>query len=362
MVGRDLRQHVLEFGHNATAYQTLNGGFAHAWFGECLVGFVRARAWPGGPPVWVAAGAPLGPASAQAEAVSAFDALAKDAGGRAIWFGVEPGEVPLFRGHTGLVVGSHPVWDPRDWSGIVESHASVRSQIQRAANKGVEIEEMPPEIASSSAPLHQCLREWMASRGLPPLRFLTDPFVLDRLGDRRVFVAHQGDSIVAYAVILPVPDRAGWMVEWIIRGRDAPNGTPSRLLDAIFDTIADEGARWATLGLAALSSTAPASSTPPPVLVRATLSWTRAHARRFYNFEGLERFKAKFRPMAWEPIRLYVDTPQVSLSTLYALADAFAGDRSPVGLVSRALAGAVRDEVRFASQAVRRTLSSQQRR
>ena len=30
--------------------------------------------------------------------------------------------------------------------------------------------------------------------------------------------------------------------------------------------------------------------------------WVRAHGKRFYNFEGLEAFKSKFRPDGWEPI------------------------------------------------------------
>jgi len=355
---RALRQHVLRYGHNATAYQTLNAGFEHAWMGGAVVGYVRARSWPGGPVVWVAAGAPIGPTDELAAAVTGFDELAKEAGGRAVWFGVEPGETHLFSSHTGLVVGSHPVWDPRDWPEVVRQHASVRAQIQRAVNKGIEVREMSATAASSNPELHRCLNEWMASRGLPALRFLTDPFVLDSLGDRRVFVARRDGEILAYALLAPVHARDGWMIEWIIQGRHAPNGTASCLLNAAFRTIASEGSTWATLGLAALSSTAPASSTAPPLVVRALLSWTRAHARRFYNFEGLERFKAKFRPESWEPVRLFVDQPTVTLPTLYALADAFAGDRSPVGLVSRALASAVQDEAHSARIALRARVNS----
>ena len=358
MVARDLRQHVLDYGHNATSYQILNGGFEYAWIGDAVIGFVRARAWPCGPPVWVAAGSPIGPPHTRAAAVLGFDGLAARAGGRALWFGVEPAETPLFDGHTGLVVGSHPIWDPRHWDEIVRTHSSVRAQIRRAENKGLVVQEMSAESARSNLALRQCLQEWVASRGLPPLRFLTDPFVLDRLGDRRVFVASRGEDLVAFALLAPIPARSGWMVEWTIQGREAPNGTASCLLDVALRTIAQEGATWATLGLAALSSTAPPSSTPPPRVVRALLAWTRAHARRFYNFEGLERFKAKYRPSAWEPIRLYVDTPRVSLPTLYALADAFAGPRSPVGLVSWALVNAARDEVRYARHTLRDRISS----
>ena len=354
---RDVRQLVLDHGRNATAYQILNAGFEHARIGEAVVGYVRARAWPGGPPVRVAAGVPIGPEASLAPAVARFDALARAEGGRAVWFGVEPGEAPLFDGHAELVVGAQPVWAPAAWDGLVASHASVRAQIRRAANKGVRVEEWPPDVAARDPGLRRCLDAWLSSRGLPTLRFLTDPLVLHQLGDRRVFVALQptpgGERVVAYALLAPVPARSGWLVEWIIQSADAPNGTPARLLDAAMRAIALAGAAWATLGLAALSSRAPASQPDPPLAIRALLAWTRAHARRFYNFEGLERFKAKFRPEAWEPVRLYADDDAISLQTLYALADAFSGARSPVGLVTRALAGAVRDEAAFAARALR---------
>ena len=358
MVDPALRDHVCRYGHNATAYQTLNAGFEHARFGDAVVGYVRARAWPAGPGVWVAAGVPIGPPRAVGPAVAAFDASARARRARAVWFGVEADEVWHFPHHAALVVGAQPVWAPGEWGETLAAHASLRAQVRRAANKGVEVDEWPVARAAAHPGLRRCLREWTQSRGLPALRFLTDPFVLDHLGDRRVFVAQQAGSVVAYAVLAPVPARDGWLAEWLIQGAVAPNGTAARLLDAAMRAVAAEGAAYVTLGLAPLSSTSPPSASPPPLVVRALLAWTRAHARRFYNFEGLERFKAKFRPVAWEPVRLCTDEARVSLATLYALADAFAGGRSPVGLVGEAVLGAAADETKTTLGAARRVVSS----
>ncbi|MDZ7631749.1 MAG: hypothetical protein U5K74_10490 [Gemmatimonadaceae bacterium] len=47
------------------------------------------------------------------------------------------------------------------------------------------------------------------------------------------------------------------------------------------------------------------------------------HGRRFYNFRGLEHFKTKFRPDAWEPIYAISAEPAFSIRTLYAIAAAF---------------------------------------
>jgi hypothetical protein len=73
------------------------------------------------------------------------------------------------------------------------------------------------------------------------------------------------------------------------------------------------------------------------------LTWIRAHGRRFYNFDGLEAFKAKFQPRAWEPIFAISREPRFSPHTLYAIAAAFS-DGSPMWAVARGLVKALRQE------------------
>ena len=57
--------------------------------------------------------------------------------------------------------------------------------------------------------------------------------------------------------------------------------------------------------------------------LRAALSWARRHGNRFYNFEGLDAFKAKFRPDSWEPLLALSNEPHVSMRTLMAIMSAF---------------------------------------
>ena len=154
----------------------------------------------------------------------------------------------------------------------------------------------------------------------------------------------------------PIPARDGVFVEWIIQAPEAPNGTASLLLDRAFRIAS--GARVLTLGLVALSTFAPLSTPPPPLHIRALLAWMRAHARRFYNFEGLQRFKAKFQPEAWEPLYLLAPRETIGLPLLHAVADAFAGPhRSPEALIALALAKAAGDEVALAARSLRQRLS-----
>jgi phosphatidylglycerol lysyltransferase len=89
-----------------------------------------------------------------------------------------------------------------------------------------------------------------------------------------------------------------------------------------------------------------------PRWLRWTLTWVRAHGRRFYDFQGLDRFKAKFEPDAWEEIVALADAPRFPPRALWAIAGAFSAG-SPVALVARAVGRAVSQETRWLGRALR---------
>ena len=348
---------VLAHGWNATAYQILNPGIAH-WLwpdGEAVVGYFRGRRR------WVAAGAPVCAPEHLDAAATAFEREAERHGARVCWFGSDARLRVTRSGRTGfseVPVGAQPVWDPARWPAIYAGKASLRAQVNRARNKGVTAVGWPAERAERSTELQRCLAEWLETRGLPAMHFLVETETLGRLRDRRVLVAERGGEAVAYLVASPIPARRGWLVEQIVRGHGAPNGTGSLLIDAAMRTLAAEGAAYVTLGLAPLSRRAPVAG-DVPLWLRALLGWVRAHGRRFYNFEGLEAFKAKYVPDRWDPLTMITNEPAPSLTTLYATADAFSGTGvSPVAFLGRALSKALVLEAR----ALGRALSSAGRR
>jgi phosphatidylglycerol lysyltransferase len=70
----------------------------------------------------------------------------------------------------------------------------------------------------------------------------------------------------------------------------------------------------------------------------------RAHGRRFYNFRGLEAFKASAQPMAWEPIFAIAPGRRFTPFTLRAIAGAFSNG-SPERLLFRAILSGAGKEV-----------------
>ncbi|MFN2635684.1 MAG: phosphatidylglycerol lysyltransferase domain-containing protein [Gemmatimonadaceae bacterium] len=337
------RELILSHGWNSTAYQLLNPGI-QLWFSrrrDAVIGFVshaRTR---------VVGGAPVCEL-ARLEAVAAeFRDDSRDAGDRVCYFGA--GDrldefLARSQGWSRVLLGAQPTWNPANWSASVSRRSSLRAQFSRARNKGVVVKEWIPAEAENHPSLRRCLEEWLAARRLPPLHFMIEPETLSNLRDRRVFVAEVGQEVVGFTILSPVPARNGWLVEQIVRGARAPNGTNELLLDTAVRSLANQGSSYVTLGLSPLSRRAMIAPPPQPAWLGLLLSWMRVHARRFYNFEGLDAFKAKFNPETWEPIYAIADARKFPPRALYAIAGAFSGGQ-PLRLVGRALWRAAVQEI-----------------
>lgn len=336
---------VMQHGWNATVYQILNPGIRH-WFaaaGDAVVGYVLRHG------VRVVAGAPVCAPERLSAVAWEFETDAAAARESVCYVCAEHRVESLYRGRSGYArveLGAQPVWDPRRWPEILAGKSSLRAQLHRARNKGVAVEEWAGARAENNAELRRCLDQWLSTRGLPPLHFLVEPETLSSLTDRRIFVAHRSNEVVGFLIASPVPERYGWLVEQNLRGAKAPNGTTELLLDTAVRTLAGDGAEYVTLGLAPLSQLANAPKDVNPWWLRFLLAWLRAHGRRFYNFRGLEAFKAKFQPSRWDPVYAIVNEAKFSPFTLYAVAAAFSPG-SPALLVAQAMKKALISEVRW---------------
>jgi phosphatidylglycerol lysyltransferase len=334
----------MRHGWNAVAYQILNPGMRH-WFspdGSAVAGYV-----PFGR-TWVIAGAPVCAPERLSSAAEELEAAAAARGARVLYFGAGSRLERVYaeRADRSLVrLGAQPVWDPAAWPDIVRRKPSLRAQLNRARNKRVRIEEWPAARAQASDTLRAVLREWLATRGLPPLGFLVVPDILDNLGDRRTFVAERDGRVVGFLIGTPVPARRGWLVEEWPRTRDAPNGTTHSLVDAAMRAFAADGSTYVTLGLAPLAAHGGGTLAAQPSWLRAVLRWVRAHGRRFYNFAGLEAFKASMQPMEWEAIYAIAPGGRFTPRMLRAVAGAFSAG-NPERFVAWAVGSAAREEIR----------------
>ncbi len=118
----DVRDIVMRFGFNATAYQILNPGIEHWVMGtEAAVGFVHCGKR------WVAAGGPVCEGEKLAEVVEAFEAAARAAGAKVCFVcaGERLRELLADRkDHAVIAIGAEPIWTPAQWAGLVTTHAA----------------------------------------------------------------------------------------------------------------------------------------------------------------------------------------------------------------------------------------------
>lgn len=301
---------VRHYGWNATAFQTLEQGYSYFFHGEGCVAYVdTGRAW-------VAAGAPLAPVEAMAELVRAFVAQARRARRRCCFFATEERLLTLAGDELrSLRIGEQPVWDPQEWPDILRQRASLREQLRRARAKGVTVREVTATELQGGVThegIARVAERWLSSRAMAPMDFLVRLELFSFSEERRCFVAELGGRVVGVAGVVPVPARAGWFVEDLVRDPTAPNGTGELLIDAVMRWAAALSCGWLTLGLAPL-----AGDVSP--LLRAA----RSSSALLYDFNGLRTYKAKLQPELWLPIFLSYPPSQGAFVSLLDAVIAF---------------------------------------
>jgi len=334
---------VLRYGWNSTCFQIVNPGIEH-WFGddgESVVGYVSSKG------VRVVAGAPVCTDQNLSEVAARFEKDAADNGETVCYFGAEARLEAVLHDsttHSRVSLGGQPVWHPAHWASIVDGKRSLRAQFNRARNKGVTISEWTIEQAHDNAELRGCLEAWLETKGLPPLHFVIEPETLERLENRRIFVAERGSKVEAFLILSPVPTRSGWLTEQFPHRPEAPNGTVELMMDQAIRKLGEEGFEYVTLGISPLSHRAKLDASDNPTWLRFLLAWMRKHGQRFYNFDGLDHFKSKLMPEYWEPVYAISNEPHVSGKTMWAIASAFADNR-PFSVFGMGLVRAVRTEL-----------------
>ena len=339
---RDL---ILAYGWNSTSYQVINPGIRH-WFSkndEAVAGFVSCNR------VRVVAGAPICAGEFLSEIADEFEKEAARENERVCYFCAEAKLELLFADspdHAKFLLGAQPVWQPKNWSAIIETHQSLRAQLNRARNKKVTITEWAAEKAQNNPVLNDCIAQWLLPKGLPPLHFLVEPQTLSRLFDRRIFVAERAGTVIGFVLLSPIRRRNGWLFEQFVQTPAAPNGTVELMIDTAMRALAKDGCDYATLGLSPLSQRASTKPFRNPLWLRILLAWMRKHGQRFYNFNGLDAFKAKLQPEEWEPVFAISNEPSLSFRTLYAIASAFS-ENAPISLVLGGLWRALLAEIKW---------------
>lgn len=273
---------------------------------------------------WVAVGTPLVEPAARAAAVRRFVAEARRHGKRAVFFGIE--DVAPFAGCRTLLFGQQSVLRPSEWQATLKRAPRLREQVRRARAKGVTVRTLTAsDLAADPWPavIDRLKGEWLGSRAVEPMGFLVSVEPFHAADQHRYFIAERRGEPVQFVSAVPIYARDGWLIEDVLRGRDAPNGTSELVIDTLMrdPTLRDA---WLTPGLTPLTG---------------PIAWWLRLARdtsvALYDFSGLRRFRARLHPSAWHPVWLAWDRGPAPL-VLFDVLRAFTGT-SLAGFALRSL-------------------------
>jgi phosphatidylglycerol lysyltransferase len=255
--------------------------------------------------VWLAAGDPLSRPEDIKPLVKSFLAAASKARRIAAFvpaterFAHEAARL----GMSAIKIGAAPYFDLRVWQPRGNKAKNLRAGVNKASRAGVRVESvesLTDELKKKTAEL--CLNWLKARRAATSFGWLLalDPFL--RADRKKLFAAYDvKNRLVGLLAASPIPARDGWYLEDVLRAEDAPQGTADLLVFKALQQLKQEGAAMATLGTAPLANEGvdEISTHDHPVIERA-LRLAAKRLRRFYNFEGLRRFKSKFVANWWE--------------------------------------------------------------
>jgi phosphatidylglycerol lysyltransferase len=278
---------------------------------------------------WVVMGDPVGPSEAWPGLCWDLRRRCDAAHGRLCFYQTSVAMLPLLveLGLQPIKYGEEALVDLTGGYGLHGARfRSLRHSSRKAEAAGLSFEIIPAaDIPDTLPELRHVSDAWLAGKaggekGFSLGRF--DPAYLRRF-DCAV-LRHAGGSIAAFANIWRTPDRAELSVDLMRHLPDTPYGTMDLLFVRLMQWGAARGFQRFNLGLAPLSGLHGQRLAPFWTRLGALL---RGRGERFYGFQGLRGFKAKYAP-DWEP-RYIATSP--GLSAAHALMDvaALIGRRPP---------------------------------
>lgn len=249
---------------------------------------------------WIALGDPVGPRERHESLVWAFRELVDRHGGWTVFHEVSGMRLPLYvdLGLAPLKMGEEARVPLPGFSLEGSARAELRQAHRRAERDGAVFEVLPPERVVELMPqLRRISDVWLAEKAAREKRFSVGAFSADYLARFHVAVVSVGGRPVAFANLWMSGGHEELSVDLMRFAPDAPRGAMDYLFTELMLWGRAAGFRWFNLGMAPLAGL---ERRPLAPLWHRVGNFLFAHGEHFYNFEGLRRYKDKFKPV-WQP-------------------------------------------------------------
>ena len=249
---------------------------------------------------WVAMGGPIGLRAERLELLWRYRELCDVWGGRTVFYEVGPDDLPdlVELGLAFLKLGEQAFVPLQRFTLDGPERSGLRQAVRRAERDGAVFGVEPPERVAALMPELKAVSDaWLDGKTAHEKGFSLGRFDPDYLARFPVATVRAKGELVAFANLWPTADRNELSID-LMRFR---GGAVRDVMDYLFVQLMvwgkAEGYGRFDLGMAPLSGLQDRQLAP---------LWTRmgailfTHGERLYNFEGLRRYKDKFRPV-WEP-------------------------------------------------------------
>ena len=250
---------------------------------------------------WVAMGDPVGRDDrARQELVWTFRERCERGGGWPVFYQVNPADLDLYLevGMSLLKIGEEARVRLEQFNLDGKSKKVLRNTVNKLVREGLRLEIVPIEQVPSLLPQLKPISDaWMREKRVREKGFSLGAFDERYLSRTPMAVVWQNDQPVAFANLLLTDSMEEASVDLMRYLPDAPPGLMDYLFVELMQWSKAQGYRWFNLGMAPLSGLQSRRQAP---------LWNRFGAlifgrgERFYNFQGLHRYKDKFDP-EWEP-------------------------------------------------------------
>lgn len=248
----------------------------------------------------VAMGDPVGEPSAHRELIWKFREMADLQGLRPVFYQVSAAHLADYV-DLGLMLtklGEEAIVPLADFNLEGRDRADLRSAARKAERDGIAFEVIAADqIAQNIRALDKVSREWLATRESAEKGFSVGYFDRAYLERFPCAIARRGATIVAFANLWPCAEHGELSVDLMRYADDAPPGIMDFLLSQLMLWGKAHGYTSFSLGMAPLAGLSRHRLAP---------SWHKLgdfiwrYGGAFYHFEGLRKYKQKFRP-EWRP-------------------------------------------------------------
>ena len=252
---------------------------------------------------WVAMGDPVGIPGEQAKLVRRFREIAAEHHGRPVFYHVTPATLYLYADShpaLGLVprkIGECARVPLHGFSFDGQARRWLRRARKNAIAAGCSIEFVAqPDVTPLLPVLRQISDEWLRDKHSREKCFSLGYFDSEYLRHCPMAIVRRAGKVVAFANIWISGGNEEASVDLMRYAPGSPDGVIDYLLSEIMLWASQGGFAWFDLGVAPLAGVEGGRGAP---MWNHFASWVFRRCNRFYSFEGLRRYKAKFDPV-WE--------------------------------------------------------------